>query len=89
MMVKALSTWRNMTNKLKVEDFETVIQKKWPQIMEEQWKQFIKSHKCPDFNKKSVWGEGHAAQDHDGPQPRYLWLHWEEEGLGLARRSRG
>jgi hypothetical protein len=41
---------------LKDEDFETVMQKKWPQIMEEQWKQFIESHKCPDFNKKSAWG---------------------------------
>jgi hypothetical protein len=57
MMVKALRTWRNMANKLKDEDFETVIQKKWPQIMEEQWKQFIESHKCPDFNKKSAWGK--------------------------------
>jgi hypothetical protein len=53
MMVKALRTWRNMANKLKDEDFEN----KWPQIMEEQWKQFIEYHKCPDFNKKSAWGK--------------------------------
>jgi hypothetical protein len=57
MMVKALSTWQNIANKLKDEDFETVIQKKWPQIIEEQRKQFIESHKCPDFNKKSAWGK--------------------------------
>jgi hypothetical protein len=35
MMVKALSTWMNTSKKLKDEDFETVIQKKWPQITEE------------------------------------------------------
>jgi hypothetical protein len=46
-----------MANKLKDEDFDTVIQKKLPQITEEQWKQFIESHKCPDFNKKSAWGK--------------------------------
>jgi hypothetical protein len=50
MMVKALSTWQNTATKLKDKDFETVIQKELPQIMEEQWKQFIGSHKCPDFN---------------------------------------
>jgi hypothetical protein len=41
---------------LKDEDFEIVIKKKWPQIMEEQWKQFVEFHKCPDFKKKSAWG---------------------------------
>jgi hypothetical protein len=57
MMVKELSTCRNMANKLKDEDFEIVIQKKSPQITEEQWMQFIESHKCTDFNKKSAWGK--------------------------------
>jgi hypothetical protein len=57
MMVKALSTWRNTTNKLKDEDFETIIHKKWPQITEERWKQFIESHNFPNFNKKSAWGK--------------------------------
>jgi hypothetical protein len=57
MIVKALSTWRNMINKLKDEDFETVIQKKWPQITEERWKQLIESHNFPNFNKKNAWGK--------------------------------
>jgi fructose-1-phosphate kinase PfkB-like protein len=43
-MSKALNTWRTTANKIKDEDFETDIKKKWPQIQEEDWKEFVKSH---------------------------------------------
>jgi hypothetical protein len=34
----------NHSNKIKDEDFETVIKKKWHQILKEDWKEFFKSH---------------------------------------------
>jgi hypothetical protein len=57
MMTKALNTWRNTANKKKDEDFNEVIKKKWPQIEEEDWEQFLASHSGDDFNNKSSKGK--------------------------------
>ena len=57
MMTKALNTWRNTVNKMKDQDFEEVIKKKWPQIEEEDWKQFLASHSGDDFKNKSSLGK--------------------------------
>jgi len=57
MMIKALNTWRTTANAMKEKDFETVIKHKWPQIDEEDWKQFISSHTNDEFKQKSEWGK--------------------------------
>jgi hypothetical protein len=55
-MSKALNTWRTISNKIKDEYFETVIKKKWPQILEEDWKDFVKYHTEDTFREMSSWG---------------------------------
>jgi hypothetical protein len=57
MMTKALNTWRNRANNMKDKDFEETIKKKWPQIEEDDWKQFLASHSNDDFKKKRSWGK--------------------------------
>lgn len=43
MMAKALVSWRNLAKKNICHDFETCIKRRWPQIQEEDWQQFIDS----------------------------------------------
>lgn len=57
MMVKALNTWRNTANKIKDEDFQTIIKTRWPHIDEKHWAKFIESHTDPEFKKRSAWGK--------------------------------
>ena len=42
---------------MKYEDFKTVIKKRWPNILEEDWDQFIASHSTYDFKMLSRWGK--------------------------------
>ena len=58
MMVKALSTWRNMANKNKDKDFNTYVLRRWPKIQEGDWKLFIAYHSEDEFKKLSEWGKG-------------------------------
>jgi hypothetical protein len=57
MMSKALNTWQNTANLKKDEDFNTYIEKSWPQIQWEQWELFIEYHSNEDFEKMSKWGK--------------------------------
>jgi hypothetical protein len=54
---KALNTWKNMANKMKGKDFEEVIKKKWPQIEEEDWKQFVATQSGEGFTNMSYKGK--------------------------------
>ncbi|KAM0922915.1 hypothetical protein ACQ4PT_005858 [Festuca glaucescens] len=63
MMTKALNSWRTRANAMKEEDFESVIKKKWPQIDEEDWKQFILSRTNDEFKQKSEWGKHMRSQN--------------------------
>jgi hypothetical protein len=63
MMIKALNTWRTMANTMKEKDFQSVIKQKWPQIDEEDWKQFIASHTNDEFKHKSEWGKRMRSQN--------------------------
>ena len=43
MMAKALVSWQNMENLYIGLDFETCIKRRWPQIKDEDWQQFVVS----------------------------------------------
>ena len=42
---------------MKYKDFKTVIKKRWPNILEEDWQRFIASHSTYDFKMLSRWGK--------------------------------
>lgn len=56
-MSKALNTWRTTANKMKYKDFKTVIKKKWPYILEEDWEQFVEFNSGIHFKMMSQWGK--------------------------------
>jgi hypothetical protein len=85
-MSKALNTWRTTANKIKDGDFETVIKKKWPQILKEDWKEFVKSHLEDTFRVMSSWGKSmrmkitmnHKLGSHGYRGKRILWAKEDE-----------
>jgi hypothetical protein len=88
-MSKAFNTWQTTANKIKDEDFETIIKKKWPQILEEDWKEFIKSHSEDTFRVMSSWGKcmwmkitmNHKLGSHGYRGKNILWAKEDEVAL--------
>jgi hypothetical protein len=92
---KALNTWRTTANKIKDEDFETVIKKKLPQILEEDWKKFVKCHSEDTFRVLRSWGKcmqikitmNHKLGSHGYRGKRILWA--TEDKVTLEARIAG
>jgi hypothetical protein len=94
-MSKALNTWITPANKIKDEDFETAIKKKWPHIIEEDWKKFVESHSDDTFRVMSSWGEcmrmnimtNHKLDSHGYRGNRMLWA--QKDTITLESRIAG